>query len=269
MRQALKHMLRGAALVLPPVLLVRAARAVRDRFQAQGAELARAEAEAERARFLQHLDHEMKNPLMAIRAGLANLAGTDDLAMREQIRGSIEAQVIYLGKLVADLRKIATIESLPLEREPVAITALLADVLALAREEPEAATRALVLNPPDGDLVTLGDVDLLLHALYNLVQNALKFTRPGATITLEAYPVDGWVAIEVADTGPGIHPDDLPHVCEELYRGRGTAGIPGSGIGLALARAIAAQHDGDLVISSAPGEGTVARLYLVADDGTG
>lgn len=227
---------------------------------------ARAEFEAERARFLRHLDHEMKNPLMAIRAGLVNLSGTDDPAVREQIRRSMETQVIALGRLVSDLRKLANIESLPAEREPVDLGALLDEALVLAREEPGFAAREVALEAPETPLFTRGDVDLLLHALYNLVQNALKFTRPGDTITLCAYAGGGWGVLEVADSGPGIHPDDLPHVCEELYRGRGTAGIPGSGIGLALARAIAARHGGELIIDSTPGAGTTARLYVLLAD---
>ncbi len=233
---------------------------------------ARAEFEAERARFLRHLDHEMKNPLMAIRAGLVNLSGTDDPATREQIRHSMETQVIALGRLVSDLRKVAHIETLPAEREPVDLGALLDEVLLLARDEPGFAARTVTVEAADEPVMTVGDVDLLLHALYNLVQNALKFTRPGDTITLRAYSGGGWGVLEVVDTGPGIHPDDLPHVCEELYRGRGTAGIPGSGIGLALARAIAARHGGELIIDSPPDAdtdantdtGTVARLYVWA-----
>lgn len=253
--------------LLPPVLVQRLWRGWRERIYTQALETARADAEDERARFLRHLDHEIKNPLMGIRAGLANLAGTDDPANREQIRTSIDTQVMYLGKLVSDLRKIANIETLPAERERVDINALLAEVMALAREEPEAAARALTLEPPIAPLATVGDVDLLLHAVYNLVQNALKFTRAGDTITISTFAGNGWVVIEVADSGPGIHPDDLPHVCEELYRGRGAQDVAGSGIGLALVRAIAGRHGGDVMIESTPDAGTTARLYLLEADG--
>lgn len=254
--------------LLPPVLLVRLWRGWHERIYARALEAARADAEAERARFLRRLDHEIKNPLMGIRAGLANLGGTHNPVSREQIRTSIETQVMYLGKLVSDLRKIANIETLPAERERVDLGTLLSEVLALARDEPEAAARTLVLEPPDSALATMGDVDLLLHAVYNLVQNALKFTRPGDTITLSTFAGNGWVVIEVADSGPGIHPDDLPHVCEELYRGRDAQDVPGSGIGLALVRAIAGRHGGDVMIESTPGAGTAARLYLLEADGT-
>lgn len=246
-------------------LVIWLARFVSNRIRTGALETARVDAEAERARFLRHLDHEIKNPLMAIRAGLANLSGTDDPAMREEVRESIEAQVVALGRLVSDLRKIANIETLPVEREPVEIESLLAEAMLLARDEPQAAERTLDLEPLVEPLSTRGDVDLLLHAVYNLVQNALKFTVAGDTITVSAYEGNGWIVIEVADTGPGIHPDDLPHVCEELYRGRGAQSVPGSGIGLALVRAIASRHNGDVIIESTVDQGTIARLYLVAE----
>lgn len=255
--------LRVLAMIVSPAA-VWVGRRYRAQIQAQSRAEAQAEAAAERNRFLRHLDHEMKNPLMAIRAALANLEGTDDLAARAQIRNTIEAQTLYLSKLVSDLRKLANIETLPVESEPVDVARLLSEVLVLAREEPDATARSFALDLPDDDLFTEGDVDLLLHALYSLVQNALKFTHPGDQVMLSAALQGEWIAVKVEDTGIGIDAEDLPHVCEELYRGRNARDLPGSGIGLALVRAIVGRHNGVLDIESTAGEGTVVRVYLVA-----
>jgi two-component system OmpR family sensor kinase len=103
---------------------------------------------------------------------------------------------------------------------------------------------------------------LLLLALHNLIDNALKFTRPGDTIEVRASEDGSAVVIEVADTGPGIPEAELPHVWEELYRGERARGVPGSGLGLALVRAIIDQHRGRIVMRSLVNQGTVITLWL-------
>lgn len=262
MKQLWKRAWLLVALAMPGLGV--AGKRYRAHLRAQSRAEVQAEAAAERTRFLRHLDHEMKNPLMAIRAALANLEGTDDIPTRTQIRNTIEAQTLYLSKLVSDLRKLANIETLPVESEPVDIHRLLSEVLILAREDPDAITRHFTLDLPDEPLLTTGDADLLLHAWYSLVQNALKFTRPGDHIGLSATTQGAWILVQISDTGIGIDPEDLPHVCEELYRGRNARELPGSGIGLALVRAIVGRHNGFLDIDSTPDEGTIVRVYLVA-----
>jgi two-component system OmpR family sensor kinase len=248
----------------------------------------RAQAAEERRRFLQRLDHELKNPLTAIRAGLANLANglatttlrqpldpstgsfdfaqdkTQDTAQQETLT-SIEAQVLRLSRLTSDLRKLAELEGRPLERVPVDITELLQEAVTLAQEQPEAEARRLTLTLPQAPWPVpdiLGDWDLLFLATYNLLDNALKFTRPGDTVEVRASEGGTFVIIEVADTGPGIPQEELPRVWEELYRGQGAQGVPGSGLGLALVRAIVQRHEGQVTLRSRAGQGTVVTMRL-------
>jgi two-component system OmpR family sensor kinase len=226
---------------------------------------ARREAVEERRRFLQRLDHELKNPLTAIRVGVANLAGDPPRAARQEALTTVEAEVLRLSRLTSDLRKLADLETRPLEQAPVDAAELLEEVVAVAQDQPAAAGRQLTLVLPRAPWpvpTILIDRDLLFLALYNLLDNALKFTHPGDTVEVRAFDDGNTVVIEVADTGPGIPEDEIPRVWEELYRGREARGVPGSGLGLALVRAVIERHGGQVTMRSRVGQGTVVRVTL-------
>jgi signal transduction histidine kinase len=228
----------------------------------------RRDAAHDRRRFLQRLDHELKNPLTAIRAALVNVGDAPSPQARQEALHSVEAQTVRLSRLTADLRKIAELESRPLERAPVDLNLLLEEVLELARDRPETDARRLRLSLPRAPwpLPTIsGDWDLLFLAVYNLVENALKYTRSQDTIEVRAREDGTSVVIDIADTGAGISPDDLPHVWEELYRGGSARGVAGSGLGLALVKAIADRHGGRVSLQSRAGHGTVFTLRLPLD----
>jgi two-component system OmpR family sensor kinase len=219
----------------------------------------------ERRRFLQRLDHELKNPLTAIRAGLANVVDGSATAAQRAALDSVEVQVLRLSRLTADLRKLAELETRPLERTSVDVPELLQEVMAVAQEQPQAETRRLSLTVrqvpwPVPDIQ--GDWDMLFLATYNLVGNALKFTQPNDTVEVRAFEDGAAVVVEVADTGPGIPEDEVDRVWEELYRGQGARGIPGSGLGLALVRAIVERHGGSVRIRSRIKQGTVVTMRL-------
>lgn len=218
----------------------------------------------ERRRFIQRLDHELKNPLTAILAGLANLKSTEPNSNQETIV-SIETQARRLSRLVADLRKLSDLETRPLELSIVNLTNLLEEVFNLAKDLPEGAQRKLNISIPRAPWPLpeiSADRDLLLLAIHNLLSNALKFTRPRDTIELRAFEEDQNVIIEVADTGPGIPDSEAPLVWDELYRGFSARGIPGSGLGLTLVKAIVNRHNGKVTLRSRSGQGTVFTIRL-------
>jgi two-component system OmpR family sensor kinase len=219
----------------------------------------------EKRRFLRRLDHELKNPLTAIRAGLANLAETSLDEAQNRALISMEAQTVRLSRLLSDLRKLAELETRPLERSAVDVNEMLKEAYSLALAKPNATGRDLKLTVPQAPwpLSTIqGDPDLLFLAVHNLLDNAIKFTQPGCTIEIRGFEDGAFLAIEVADTGQGIPQDEIAHIGEELYRGRGARGIPGNGLGLALVNSIVNLHGGRMSLRSREGMGTVVTLRL-------
>jgi two-component system OmpR family sensor kinase len=229
------------------------------------------EAAQERRRFLSRLDHELKNPLTAILAAMANLRSAESDKEREQSIYSVETQMSRMRTLIGDLRKLADLETRAIELEPVETAQILQENFKLIKERTEASQRAWNLSIPQAPWplpAVLADRDLLFLAVHNLIDNALKFSNPGDTIELRAYEDSSNVVIEVADTGPGIPEDELPQVWNELYRGASARGVPGSGLGLALVRAIVNRHHGKVTVRSRSGQGTVFSIQIPAADVT-
>jgi two-component system OmpR family sensor kinase len=237
----------------------------RGRLRARGEEAAQ-----ERRLLLSRLDHELKNPLTAMRAATANVAATADVAAGSDpaqaaaVR-TIEDQVLRLSRLTTDLRKIADIESARLDRRPVDLADLIEEMVDVARDLPGAAERELALDLPRAPWplpLVPGDADLLSLAVANLLDNALKYTPPGGRVEVRARESGGSVVVEVADTGQGIAADELPQVWEEMYRSPAARSVPGSGLGLPLVRAVVERHGGRVQADSRVGHGTLFRLVL-------
>ena len=234
---------------------------------------AAAEATQDRLRFLMRLDHELKNPLTAIRAGLANvdqagaMAGT--LAGASVALASVSAQADRITRLVSDLRKLADLETQEIEAAPVDLPGLLREVTEAVGEIPGASERVIRVTVPQAPWplpLIEGDRDLMFIAIQNLIANAVKFSAPGDTIEVRASEDDDGLLLEVADTGAGIPADEIGQVWHELARGRAARSLPGTGIGLALVRVITARHGGRVAIRSREGQGTVVSLWLPAPD---
>lgn len=225
----------------------------------------REDAKQERRRFLQQLDHELKNPLTALNAEVAYLSQGLLDEKPGKVLSDINVQVERIGKLIADLRKLTQIEEQPIEFEPVDIKELLEEILDAAKDHSGFSERHLqltLLQQPWKLPSVSGDRGLLWLACYNLVDNALKFTPPAGDIEVRAFEARPWLIVEVTDNGPGIPSEELPHIFEELYRGKNSRGCPGSGLGLALVQAIVARHQGEISVRSQSGKGTVFTMRL-------
>lgn len=224
----------------------------------------------EHRQFLQRLDHELKNPLTTLQVELANL-GDEGLPPTQPEPNPdsstssplerIRAQVTRLNDMVFQLRKLADLQTASIEQTTVKLDELLDELVT----EFSATKPNLTLNVPrmPWSLPEVrGDIDLLYLVLRNVLGNAVKFTGPNDAIQVRAFEDTNHIVVEVADEGPGIPLDELPHIMEELYRGKNARGLPGSGLGLALVRAIVERHGGQVTIRSRVDQGTVVALRL-------
>jgi two-component system, OmpR family, sensor kinase len=228
-----------------------------------------AQAAADRLRFLMRLDHELKNPLTAIRAGLANVEQAGTMATAGTSVGtalaSVSAQANRITRLLGDLRKLADLETQEIETAQVDLPSLLHEVEEAIGAIPSASERVIGVSVPQAPWplpLIAGDRDLLFIALQNLVANAVKFSSPGDTVEVRASEDGSWLLLEVADTGTGIPEDEIGEVWHELARGRAARSLPGTGIGLALVRVIVTRHGGQVAIRSRDGQGTVVSIRL-------
>jgi two-component system OmpR family sensor kinase len=227
----------------------------------------RREMEESRRQFIRRLDHEIKNPLTGLQAALVNMSETSAEADRHRASENARHALDRLKRLLADLRKLAELEARPLERLPVDIPALLEEVAEAIQSLPAAQERKvnlLIARVPWPFPPVTGDRDLLSLVFYNLLENALKFTSPDDSIEVRALEDGKAIVVEVADSGAGIPPAELPKIFEELYRGVNARGTEGSGLGLALTRRIVVLHGGTLEVRSRQDDprGTVFTVRL-------
>jgi signal transduction histidine kinase len=250
---------------IPAVMLIvhRARRRARTRVQTAVAEAVTQATQQERAnhqRFLARLDHELKNPLTAIRATAAAAQGD---SAREEWR-VIDAQATRLSALVRDLRKLAELETRPLELELVDLEEVLAEAItALSSQNPGAGARMslTVTRVPWPVPPLTADLDLLSLAIDNVLANAAKYSAHGP-IEIRLREQDGWAIIDVADAGRGIPIGDLPTVFDELARAQNARDVTGSGIGLTLVTTVMRHHGGEVSVRSVEEAGTVLTLRL-------
>ena len=232
------------------------------------AEQEREAAVAARDRFYAMVSHELRTPISTIM--LYNdllLSGVYDPVTEGQREAVDRSQrsARHLLELINDLLDLSKLEAGKMEVrvEEVEMGELLdgvhAAVLPLAVEQ----GCALALEVAPRPLVLRGDARRIRQVLLNLLSNAIKFGR-GAPVEVRCAPVDGGVAVEVADHGPGIAADDATRIFEEFVSMNDEDG-PGTGLGLPIARRLAEMMGGRLELVSAPGLGSTFRLFLPAD----
>ena len=214
--------------------------------------------EVERARRMQRqlvadASHELRAPLATLRANvellsLGNEAPVDD---RDGLLADTLAGIEDLTLLVGQLIDLAREDQRAHEPVPVRLDQVVAEEIDRAQRR---YPRIEFVARLDATTVP-GSHDALTHAIANLLDNAGKWSSPGASVDVDLH---GGV-LEVRDHGPGIDQADLPHVFERFYRGSGSTGVPGSGLGLAIVAQVVESHGGEVSARSAAGGGTLFR----------
>lgn len=226
-------------------------------FNDMSGELARAR--NSQRQFLESVSHELKTPLTSIR-GYAEALAEDAVAGEDAAR-VIGAEADRLERLVADLLDLARLDraGFAVATEPVDLAAVARQ--AVERHLPRARELSLELeDATTGDAWALGDGGRILQATSNLIENSLRLTPAGGSVSVTARPGE----IAVRDTGPGLAPDDIPHAFERfyLYRRYRSERAVGTGLGLAIVKELAAAMHGSVQADSPPGGGAqfVVRL---------
>ena len=212
--------------------------------------------------------HDLKTPLTAILGWARSLqARRADPDTVERAITAILRNARAQARLVDDLLDAERMArgKLVLKREWVNPGAVLRD--AVETVQPEAEDREVSLDveaPPDPPTL-YGDPGRLTQVMWNLLSNALKYSPPGSAVVVRLRSGEGGVTLEVTDAGPGISTDALPHVFEPFWKGSGNEQRgSGLGLGLSIARRLAALHGGTLSVESGSGQGATFRLSIPA-----
>ena len=214
--------------------------------------------------------HELRTPLAILQASAESLA--DGITAPSQANlSSVHDEVLRLARIVNDLDTLASAEAatLRIERRLVDLSDIAAHTIEALRPAYQEAGVHLGANL--APTPAFADPHRVEQILTNLLTNALKFTEVGGTVTVITASDPDAATLEVADTGIGIPPDELAHVFERFWRGRQAGRLAGSGIGLAVVRALVDAHHGAVTITSTPPEGTrvTVRFPPVAPSAVG
>ncbi|MFJ6747360.1 sensor histidine kinase [Streptomyces sp. NPDC091266] len=221
---------------------------------------------AAQKRLVADASHELRTPLTALRTNAELLARADRLtdAQRDRASSALGRQLREVTTLVNDLIELARDEEPQPLVEQVRPAALLEHAVGAAREHWPEITFTTRTDPAAAGATIPGVPPRLARLLSNLLDNAAKFSPPGGPVETELALAAGQLDLTVRDHGPGIAAADLPHVFDRFYRAQAARALPGSGLGLAMARQIARAHGADLTAERAPGGGALFRLRLPA-----
>jgi two-component system sensor histidine kinase MprB len=203
--------------------------------------------------------HDLRTPLTAIRINLEVLELHDDMPAEDRRRILAEGteELRKMTNLIDELVELGRGDSQTPTTEPTRLDLITEEAIAIA-----ARRSGLDIHLEASPAVVDAAPAALTRAISNLLDNAVKWSPPETTIEVT---VRGG-AVTVRDHGPGIDPDDLPHVFDRFYRSKATSAVPGSGLGLAIVRKVAEAHRGTITAQGANGGGTSMTLRLPTAD---
>lgn len=214
--------------------------------------------------------HELRTPLHVVRGNVELLMLDPPRELRREALRDIQEEVERMTRLVGDLLFLADADAdSSIQREAVRldllVSAIYSDALGVATREDGFRTVLLEANDP---VVVRGDEGRLMQLIWNLVENAIRYTPAGGTVRIYLRRRGPIAELTVQDTGIGIAPEHLAHIFERFYRvdkGRSRE-VGGTGLGLSIVKQITEAHGGQVRVRSTPGEGTVFTVVLPVSD---
>lgn len=214
--------------------------------------------------FISSVSHELRTPLTSIKGWTETLRRIDDVNDPNYAHGMriISGETDRLYGMVEELLDFSRMQSkgLELHKERLDLAAEVSDAVLTVQQRAAQSAIALDYDEPAAVIVIDGDADRLKQVFINVLDNAIKYSPSGGTITVTVSAVNGESCVTVRDQGPGIAPDELELVKTRFYKGRGA--VRGSGIGLSVADEIIRAHGGRLQLESVQGKGTAVHISL-------
>jgi signal transduction histidine kinase len=224
-----------------------------------------------KTKFISDVSHELRTPITNLNLYL-NLMEQGKPEKRAYYLSTLRQQAGRLAGLVEDILDLSRLEQDNARAvfSPVDLNQVVGQAVAAHQARAEAAGLRLAFEPGDDLPVVRGEPGRLTRLVSNLLGNAINYT-PQGSVHAATQRLDGHVCLQVRDTGIGIEPEDIPHLFERFYRGRraSQSNIPGTGLGLGIAKEIVDLHGGKIEVSSRVGQGSTFTVWLPQDRGEG
>ncbi len=218
----------------------------------------------ERRSFLVNASHELRTPISNVHVTIeALLQGAgEDPELRTRFLETALGETRRMTTRIQELLDLGRLEAgvVPIERQQTSLRHLV-ERAARAMETRTSSSEVTIAVRAD-DLLVAVDVERMLRALLNVLDNALKFAPRGSTIVIESKQQGASATMAISDEGPGIEPQDLPRIFEQFYTADRSRRRGGTGLGLAIARRIVEAHGGTITAASPPGHGAVFTIAL-------
>lgn len=217
-------------------------------------------------RFVADASHELRTPLTALKMG-TEVALLDKSAPKDDLRAALTSgleEATRLEGLLDSLLRLSQLETNGMIETRTVLLVRRLTTAAIGQTSQRAQTKHITVAADGiGRETVMGDGSSLVQLLVILLDNAIKYSPDGASVTVSATAGDATTSITVSDHGIGIEPQALTHIFDRFYRAdQARSGNSGYGLGLSIAKHIADLHDGTITITSTPGKGTTARLSL-------
>jgi two-component system, OmpR family, sensor histidine kinase KdpD len=223
------------------------------------------ETEKLRSSLLSAVSHDLRTPLSVITGATSTLLDSSaeiDPILRRQLLESILGEAGHLNRLVANLLDMTRLDAgaLDVRKDWQSLEEIVGSALGHASQQLKDHPVATHLQP-DLPFVPMDEL-LVDQVIVNLLENAAKYSPPGAPIELTAFAGETMLTVEIADRGPGLSESELEHVFDKFYRAPSSSGRSGAGLGLAICRGIIELHGGQIEAENRPGGGAVFRFTL-------
>jgi signal transduction histidine kinase len=221
--------------------------------------------------FITNISHDLKTPLTVINTSLYMIERLNDPERQREKIQHIYDQTRLVEKFIQDILLVARLEHSPdLEMAAVDVNAILLDIRQQLHPHAESRQIRLIMQLEQSLPVARGDSHQLLRAFMNLVENAIHYTPEAGAVTISTRVEKQHIIIDIADTGIGIAPADIPHIFERFYRADTARKFSetGTGLGLAIVQKIIDRHGGSIQVQSIPNQGTTFCVRLTLTETT-